>query len=232
MKLEKVTSSGPGAEKRWYDDACGTAHALELVGERWSLLVIRELMFGARRFSELRRSLPGVSANVLTQRLEGLEAAGVLTRRTLPPPASVQVYELTLWGYEAEPAIQALGRWAARSPRHDPTLPLSAASAMLSLRTMFAPERAKDVQVRAGFRFGAEEYRAEVADGRFTVVRGEAAGADLLIEGTPEGMAALIYGGADPGELARAGMLDVEGDARALARFAGLFLLPPKADAR
>ncbi len=181
MKSEKVT--------RWYDDACGTAHALELVGERWSMLVLRELMFGPRRFSELRRSLPGISANVLTQRLDGLEAAGVLKRRTLPPPAGVQVYELTPWGYEAEPAIQALGRWAARSPGHDPTLPLSAASAMMSLRTMFSPEAARGVRLTAGFRFGAEEYRAAVDDGAFEVARGEAAGADLLIEGAPEGMA-------------------------------------------
>ena len=223
MKLKKVT--------RWYDDACGTAHALELVGERWSLLVIRELMFGARRFAELRRGLPGISANVLTQRLGALEAAGVVTRRTLPPPASVQVYGLTPWGYEAEPAIQALGRWAARSPGHDPTLPLSAASAMLSLRTMFSAEAALGVWATVGFRFGLEEYRAEVADGVFAVARGEADGADLLIEGTPEGMAALIYGGVHAGELARAGLLRVTGDAGLLARFARLFPLPPKIDA-
>ncbi|MFY0579991.1 winged helix-turn-helix transcriptional regulator [Cystobacter fuscus] len=86
MKSEKVTSKGKTPLKRWYDDACGTAHALELVGERWALLIVRELMFGARRFSELRGDLPGISANVLTQRLEGLEATGILTRRKLPPP--------------------------------------------------------------------------------------------------------------------------------------------------
>lgn len=226
MKSEKVTSF----RERWYDDACGTAHALELVGERWSLLVVRELMFGPRRFSELRRGLPGISANVLAQRLDGLEAAGVLGRRTLPPPASVQVYGLTPWGYEAEPAVQALGRWAARSPGHDPTLPLSAASAMMSLRTMFAPDRAGGVRMAVGFRFGAEEYRALVDGGRFQVARGEAAGADLLMEGAPEGVAALIYGGVPAAELERAGLLGVEGDAGDLARFARLFPLPPKAE--
>jgi DNA-binding HxlR family transcriptional regulator len=102
------------ATRRRYDDACGTAHALDLVGERWALLVARELMLGPKRFSDLRASLPGISANVLTQRLEGLEASGVLSRRRLPPPASVQVYELTPWGYELEPAILEMGRWAAR----------------------------------------------------------------------------------------------------------------------
>jgi DNA-binding HxlR family transcriptional regulator len=79
---------------------------LELVGERWSLLIVRELMFGGRRFSDLRGGLPGISAKVLTERLEGLEQAGIVQRRQLPPPASVQVYELTKWGYSAETAIK------------------------------------------------------------------------------------------------------------------------------
>ena len=86
---------------------------MELVGERWALLVVRELMFGARRFSDLRANLPGISAKVLTERLAGLEEAGVLNRRKLPPPVSAQVYELTEWGYRAEPLVQELGRWAA-----------------------------------------------------------------------------------------------------------------------
>ena len=122
--------------RRRYDDACGTAHALDLIGERWALLVMRELMLGPKRFGDIRADLPGISANTLTQRLEGLEASGLVVRRRLPPPASAQVYELTRWGYEAEPIVQTLGRWAARSPGHDPTLPLSGTSLMLSFRTM------------------------------------------------------------------------------------------------
>jgi len=101
--------------RRRYDDACGTAHALDLIGERWALLVMRELMLGPKRFGDIRADLPGISANTLTQRLEGLEASGLVVRRRLPPPASAQVYELTRWGYEAEPIVQTLGRWAARS---------------------------------------------------------------------------------------------------------------------
>src|SRR3546814_19861926 len=97
---------------------------------------MRELMLGPKRFSDLRVDLPGISANVLTQRLEGLESAGILVRRKLPPPASVQVYELTPWGYESEPIFQALGQWAVRSPDHEPSLPLSAVSLILSFRTM------------------------------------------------------------------------------------------------
>ena len=116
MKLDKITKKSV----RRYEDGCATAHALDLLGERWALLVMRELMFGPRRFSDLRASLPALSANVLTQRLEGLEAAGVVRRTRLPPPASVQVYELTEWGREAEPIVLALGRWGARSPLQPP----------------------------------------------------------------------------------------------------------------
>src|SRR5205085_10674250 len=125
VELEKITKPRRAEEKRRYDDACGLAHALELIGERWGMLVLRELAFGPRRFSELKADLPGISANVLTQRLTELEKRGIVRRTTLPPPASVQVYEATPWGLEASPLIGALGRWAARSPLHNPTLPMS-----------------------------------------------------------------------------------------------------------
>src|ERR687894_1924441 len=117
-----------GEAKRSYDDACGTAHALELIGERWSLLVLRELMLGPRRFSDLKSDLPGISANVLTQRLAELEERGLVRRAKLPPPASVQVYEATAWGREAAPVMRALGRWAVRSPQHSTELFVSPVS--------------------------------------------------------------------------------------------------------
>src|SRR3954468_15141234 len=98
MKSQKIIRSEEGLRKRWYDDACGTAFALELLGERWSLLIVRELMFGGRRFSDLRASLPGISAKVLTERLEGLEAARVIRRGELDQAPGVKVYELTEWG--------------------------------------------------------------------------------------------------------------------------------------
>jgi DNA-binding HxlR family transcriptional regulator len=228
MKLEKVTESEKGASKRRYDDACGTAHALDLIGERWALLVMRELMLGPKRFGDLRSDLPGISANVLTQRLEGLEAAGLLVRRKLPPPASAQVYELTPWGYEAEPIVQSLGRWAARSPAHDPTLPISATSIMLSFRTMFDPERAGDFKARIGFRLGEESFVANVEDGRFDNGRGDPVGADAVFTGTPVGMAAFVYGKQPIKVLDEAGMLKLGGDGAIADRFATLFPLPPK----
>src|SRR3954447_19981393 len=125
MKLQKLTNSQKNGEKRrTYDDACGLAHALVLIGERWAMLVLRELAYGPRRFSELKADLPGISANVLSQRLAELESRQLVRRTRLPPPASVQVYEATEWGLAAVPTIALLGRWAARSPSHDPTLPM------------------------------------------------------------------------------------------------------------
>src|SRR3954465_7747245 len=135
MKLEKTTKTRRIEEKRRYDDACGLAHALELLGERWAMLVLRELAYGPRRFSELKGDLQGISANVLTQRLTELEARGLVRKVRLPPPASVQVYQATEWGLEAIPVIASLGRWAARSPTHDPTLPMSHVSLVMSMET-------------------------------------------------------------------------------------------------
>jgi DNA-binding HxlR family transcriptional regulator len=228
MKLQKVTDRPRPGAKRRYDDACGTAHALDLIGERWSLLVMRELMLGPKRFSDLRSDLPGISANVLTQRLEGLEAAGLLVRRRLPPPASAQVYELTPWGYEAEPIVQSLGKWAARSPAHDPTLPISATSIMLSFRTMFDPARAGDLRATIGFRLGAERFLAKVEDGQFESARGDSEGADVVFTGTAPGLAAFVYGGQSAEALEAAGMLKIKGDGAVADRFATLFPLPPK----
>ena len=216
--------------RRRYEDACGAAHALDLVGERWALLVMRELMLGPKRFSDLRADLPGISANVLTQRLEGLEAAGVLVRRKLPPPASAQVYELTPWGYESEPIFQTLGRWAARSPQHDPTLPLSAVSLFLSFRTMLDAERARGLVARVGFRIGAETFLARLARGRIEIERGPLEDVDAVFAGAAPAIAAAVYGGQPLTALERAGMLAVDGDRALAERFVILFPLPPKVE--
>ena len=190
---------------------------------------MRELMLGPKRFSDLRADLPGISANVLTQRLEGLEAAGILVRRKLPPPASAQVYELTPWGYESEPIFQTLGRWAARSPQHDPTLPLSAVSLFLSFRTMLDAERARGLVARVGFRIGAETFLARLARGRIDIERGPLANVDAVFAGAAPAIAAAVYGGQPLMALERAGMLGVDGDRALAERFVTLFPLPPKA---
>jgi DNA-binding HxlR family transcriptional regulator len=229
MRLKKITAAPPHFRRR-YIDACGAAHALELIGERWALLVIRELLLGPKRFSDLRADLPGISANILTQRLEQLEAAGVLARRRLPPPAAAQVYELTSWGYESEPIIQALGRWATRSRMHDPSLPLSAVSLMLSFRTMLDPARAGGIDARIGFRLGAETYLARIKRGRFDVARDDLKTADLIFTGTASALAAAVYGGQSLKTLTAQGALSLEGDRALAEKFVTLFPLPPKAE--
>lgn len=224
MKLQKET----GRHGKWYDDACGTAFALELVGERWSLLIVREMMFGPRRFTDLRAGLPGISAKVLTERLEGLEKAGIVERRQLPPPAAGQVYGLTEWGLMADEAIMELGRWAARSPLHDPTLPLSAASLMLSFRTMFDVARPAGLTLTAGISVGGEQFRIAIADGRLLVERGEADAADFRLAAPVASLiAGAVYGKVPLGELAPAGLC-MTGDGGAAAAFIDLFHLPPK----
>ena len=222
MQLENVTKRPKSETKRTYDDACGLAHALDLVGERWAMLILRELAFGGRRFSELRADLPGISANVLTQRLAELEERGLVRKLRLAPPASVQVYEATDWALEVAPLIGRLGKWAARSPRHDPTLPLSHASIMMSMQVMIDAALAGDLRGRFGFRFGEVSYVAELRDGNIAVERGPLIDSDVRFSGTPEDVAAVIYGGA-PIET-----LSPEGDLDLARRYVTIFPLPDK----
>jgi DNA-binding HxlR family transcriptional regulator len=224
MKLQNKTN----LHGKWYDDACGTAFALELIGERWALLILRELMFGPRRFTDLRAGLPAISAKVLTERLEGLERAGVVGRRILPPPAATQVYELTEWGYRADVLVMELGRWAACSLDHDPTLPLSAASLMMSFRTMFDPARAEGLAVIAAIHVGADRFQVTVADGMLHAERGEPNDPDFGISAPVASLiAGVVYGKVPWVELAGSGVA-VTGDQAAAQRFIDLFHLPPK----
>lgn len=222
MKLEKITT------KRWYGDACGTALALEFLGERWALLIVRELLLGPRRFGEIRDGLPGVSANVLTQRLQTLEAAGILTRESAPPPANIQVYALTPWGREAEPIVMALGRWALRSPAHDPSLPFSPVSLMLALRMMLLPERTHGFDATIGFRMGTDTYGARIVDGTVLIERGMIDHADAMLSGEPNAFLPALFGTTPLPDIVAQGRLAVSGDVALAARFCTFFELPPK----
>lgn len=232
MKLDKVTNAKSQRDeanvKRWYDDACGTALALEFIGERWALLVMRELMFGPRRFGEIKANLPGISANVLTQRLEGLEAADILVRRRLASPANVQVYELTPWGLEAAPLIRDLGRWAARSPRHDPMLFMSPASAMMSLQTLVDRARAAETDLTIAFHFPADQFVARTGAAGVAIARGEADDAVVTFTGDTVAMRHTIYGKAPLTRDGEGGTLAVDGDLSAARAFVDLFALPDK----
>ena len=201
---------------------------MELVGERWSLLIVRELMLGGRRFSDIRASLPGISAKVLTERLASLEEARVLVRRQLPHPAKAQVYELTPWGYAAEPLIQEAGRWAAQSSAHDPTLPLSPVSLMLSMRTMVDKAKVGAVKGRIGFAVGDETFVAEPGEGELPIVRAAVEGADAVFRAPVAAViAGGIYAGVPWAELERDAGLRIEGNRDLAMRYVSLFSLPP-----
>jgi DNA-binding HxlR family transcriptional regulator/putative sterol carrier protein len=218
--------------KRSYDDGCAGAHALDLVGERWALLIVRELLLGPKRFTDLRTGLPGISPNVLSQRLEELERVAVVRRRKLAPPAGAWVYELTDWGKELGPIIIELGRWGARSPWLPRDNPLSVDSLILSLRTMFDPNAAAGFIASYELRFGEDRFHAEVAGDRFNIARGSAGQPDAIIEADPNTLAALAYDSRDLAEAVRSGDLHIEGDKSAVERFLTLFSLPEPAPAR
>lgn len=223
-----TTKGGSSATHgRWYEDACAAAFAMELIGERWSLLVVRELMLGPRRFSDIRAELPGLSAKVLTERLARLEDIGVLVRRRLPPPIAVQVYELSDWGYGLEEVMQALGRWSVRSPLHDPTLPLTPTSFLLSLRTMIDPGRVEGLETRVLFRTASETLFARLSDGELVVERhpDPIPQADCeFVAGSVSQFLGVFYGKKPMAECG----VTVIGDLIAAAGFVDLFSLPPK----
>jgi DNA-binding HxlR family transcriptional regulator len=187
------------AERR-YGEACPVAHALDVIGDRWALLVVRELRLGPRRYSDLQAALPGAGPNVLTRRLRDLEAGGVLTRRTLPPPAAAQVYELTPWGADLEPVFRALARWGVGSP-----VPregrLTADSVMLGLRTFFDPDRVpRPWTALFEFRLDRHVFRLRVENGRLTeLARGPADTPDVVVAG-PQAQVQAVLDGAPPGD--------------------------------
>jgi DNA-binding HxlR family transcriptional regulator/putative sterol carrier protein len=217
------------ATTRTYDDGCAAAHALDLVGERWALLVVRELLLGPKRFTDLRSGLPHASPNVLAQRLRDLEAAGVVRRGKLPPPAASKIYELTEWGRDLEPVIIALGRWGVRSPTKPPDAELGVDSLILSFRTMFDPDRAEGLDAGYEFRLGEDRFRAEVAEGRLEIARGTAEKPDATVEADAGTLAALIYDDLELDDTLSSGDLRIKGDRAAVERFLALFPLPEPA---
>lgn len=221
--------SMPASGRRSYNDGCAAAHALDLIGERWALLVVRELLLGPKRFTDIRAGVPNASPNVLAQRLRDLEASGVVRRRKLPPPAASRVYELTDWGRDLEPVIISLGRWGVRSPSKPRDAELGTDSLILSLRTMFDPEATDGLSASYELRLGEDFFRAEVADGRFEIGRGVADEPDAVVETDAGTLAALVYEGRQLAEALRSGDVRIEGDRQAVERLLTLFPLPEPA---
>ena len=216
---------------RTYGDGCAIARGLDVVGERWGLLVVRELLLGPKRYTDLRRGLPNASPNVLSQRLGELERAGVVRRRKLPPPAGTRVYELTDWGRELEETVISLGRWAARSPSGLSEGPIGADSMILALRSRFDSGAAHDLRARYELRLGDDRFRIEVADDEFDAARGEADQADATIDTDPDTLAAVLWGGRPLAEAQRSRKMTIDGDKTAVERLLRLFPMPEPAAA-
>lgn len=220
-----MTNASSAESRKSYGEGCLAAHALDLIGDRWALLVARELMLGPKRFGALKTGLPGIATNMLARRLEQMEAAGLVVRRSLPAPASAPGYELTPAGQGLWPVMRELCRWGAAMPGHDPALPISPTALMLSMRAMIDPAGAAGPRFAAAFLMGDECFVAEVRDGMFTPCRADRPEAALSFAGRPGDIAALVYG---PDPLARKigqGRVAFLGDADRGQAFIDLFRL-------
>ncbi|WP_137681474.1 winged helix-turn-helix transcriptional regulator [Aurantiacibacter suaedae] len=195
MALRKLSNEPEQVHGRWYGDGCGMAMALEVLGERWSLPIVRELLLGPRRFSELRADLPGISARVLTERLNGLAETGLLQKVTLPSTVGVEAYELTQWGQQAEPIIREMALWAMRSDLHDETLPISASAFALTLPMTFDPSRGADSRGSTlGLEIGQHRFIAWVTGATVIVRRGDTSTQDVIVRAeSGNAMFALFY---------------------------------------
>lgn len=214
-------------KRRTYGDVCGVARALDIVGERWSLMIVRELLLGPKRFTDLRAGLSHVGPDVLSQRLRELGEAGIVAKRKLPPPAAAQVYELTDLGRRLEPVVMALGDFGSLLPvPADCAMSMSFDAHVLSLRTLFRPERAEGLEARVELRLdGGPVQRATVTGGRFTIECGAHEDPDVVIEGDPGELIGVAHG--------RVALVDTGlrllGDRRRGERFLALFPLPEPA---
>jgi DNA-binding HxlR family transcriptional regulator len=213
--------------KRSYGEACRFAYALDVVGERWALLVVRELLLGPKRFTDLRAGLPHASSNILSERLRDLEHGGVIQRRKLPPPAASTVYELTEWGRELEPIVTKLGAWGARSPIPPDSQEIGPDSVILALRSLFDAEAAGELTATYGLRIGENRFWVEVSAGEFELGRGPATDPAAAIAISDAPTFAAILAGQLPLEQALAtGAIAIDGSKQAAKRFLRLFPMP------
>jgi DNA-binding HxlR family transcriptional regulator len=213
---------------RSYGDACGTARALDVIGERWALLVVRELLLGPQRFTDLRYALANASSNLVADRLRELEGRGVVRRRKLAPPASSWVYELTDWGRDLEPIMLALGSWGARGPLPAEPTTLSATSALLALRSFTHP--AHDAPATT-YRLELDDrvWTAHAAAGRLDVQAGDPTGPDVSLRTDPKTLVALLSAPETLDAAISDGRIVVAGDVEALRQLLRGVSVPPPA---
>ena len=200
-------------EKRSYGQHCTVARALDVVGERWTLLLVRELSTGPKRFKDLLGGLPGIGTNLLAARLKRLEGEGIVGRATLPPPAGSNVYELTVLGRELEPVLVALSRWGARlieEPGEDDEV--RAGWAVVALRSALPAEGSSGRPGTYGFRIDGEAFHLRVEGGEVEVRQGSAPDPDLVVRGDTGTLLAVASGRLSPEEAVQSGALGVEGE--------------------
>ncbi|QUH00457.1 helix-turn-helix transcriptional regulator [Saccharopolyspora erythraea] len=214
---------------RTYGQFCGLARALEIVGERWALLIVRDLAVGPKRFTDLRQGLPKIPTNVLSTRLKELEQSDVVQRRVLPRPAAAVVYELTEYGRGLEDIVIRLGLWGAQAlgePRQDEIV--TPDSMIMGLRATFLPEAARGRRAGYELRLGDVVVHARVDDGELELGEGELPGADLVIETGPA-VRALLAGELTADEAIANGSVHLTGDSGLLTTFAEMFRIPRSA---
>ncbi len=204
--------------KRKYDDGCAVAQALDVIGERWALLVVRDLLLGPKRFTDLLAGLPGASSDVLTQRLRELADAGVVRRRRLAPPAGSWVYELTSWGGGLEEIVVGLARWAHESGRMRQDLPLGTDSLMLSVKTLFDGRVAGDLQATIALKLDEEAFWIRIADGKLTMARGEITDPDVTVDTDNSTLLSLMHTGRPIDDALATGQLRLSGDRAVVER--------------
>jgi len=210
---------------RRYGQFCGVTRALEIVGERWALLIIRDLLVSPKRFTDLRQGLPRIPTNILSTRLKELEEAGVVRRRVLPRPSGAVVYELTEYGQELDEIVMALGRWGAqRLGEPGPEDIVTEDSMIMAMRSTFHPEAAVGRNVRYQLNLGQIMIHMDIDNGDLRVGSGEAENRDIVIEAGPA-IKALMAGEITPDEALAEGSVKVTGDPDLLKQFAETFYI-------
>ena len=216
---------------RSYNQYCGLAYALDVVGERWTLLIIRELMAGPRRFTDLMAGLPDISTNLLSERLKSLDLQGILSRRVLPPPAGSSVYELTPLGQALETTLLELGKWGSQfvPPSAAGVTLLNVGSYALTLKTFFRPELAQNVDETYELRIDNEVLQVRIKAGEIHVQQGQALKANVIFQTDMPTYLGLLQRQIQPEAAIAGSLVQIEGDPDALSRFLDLCGLPGSA---
>ena len=224
-----LTTEATPAVARSYRQYCAVARALDLVGERWTLLIVRDLLTGPKRYSDLLAGLPGIGTNLLAARLRELGRTGIVGRRVLPPPAASTVYELTDVGQELEPVVMALGRWGRRFlgswTEGDY---LSANAHVVAMRAAFRPDAAAGLIETFELRVGEQVFEVRIADGACTTRETQPTNADVVLTLDVATLGSLLHGQLEPEEARANGLVNVRGDSNGLQRFAELFAHFPR----